>query len=223
MHPLRRSATTLLVGVIAATTLAVADAPGPSSPDARAQRAVTALLSGSATAAGEATPEDFAATLGYTPVRHGDSMTNPTGSCSSPVPLPDSFDEACRQHDYGYDLLRYADARGGALPATARAQLDDQLEDEALRSCEGGAPGEHARCSRWAHIAGAFVRGNSWRQQNSVPVPEDAVSMATGGAALLALLSGGSLLAGLLRPGSTVRRPGGLPRTRRAGGRAVPA
>lgn len=212
MHPLRRSATALLVGVAATTTLAVADAPSPATPDTDAQHAVTALLSGSATRAREAVPADFAATQGYAPVLEGDSITRADGSCSSPVPLPDVFERACRQHDYGYDLLRYADGAGGALPAKARTQLDGQFEEEALRSCEHTDAAEQAHCTRWAHIAGTFVQANSWRQHNSVPVPDDALSVATGGAAALALLSGGSLLTGLVRAVGTgaYRRPAGL-------------
>ncbi len=200
MQPLRPSATALLVCVAAATTLAVADAPPSPSPDPRAERAVAALLSGSAADARSAAPRDFEAVLGYAPALDGDAITNPSGSCSSPVPLPDVFERSCRQHDYGYDLLRYADASGGALPASARTALDDQLEREALRSCRGTDAGAaRAHCTRWAHIAATFVRGNSWRQHQSVPDPEDAVSLATGGAAALALLSGGAFLGGCVR------------------------
>ena len=192
MQPLRRSATVLVVAVSTATTTAVLDAPEAPAPDPAAREAVAALLTGSATAARAAVPEDFADTLGYQPVLDGDSITNPSGSCSSPVALPRSFATVCRQHDYGYDLLRYAEAVGGRLPAGAREALDDQFEREAMRSCTAGAAHDH--CIRWAHIAAAFVRANSWRQHESVPDPEDAWSVATAGAALLALGSAASLL-----------------------------
>ncbi len=193
MQPLRRSATVLLIAVTTATTTAVLDAPEAPAPDPAARAAVAALLTGSATAAQAAVPEDFADTLGYRPVLDGDHITNPTGSCSSPVALPRSFTVVCRQHDYGYDLLRYAEAVGGRLPGSAREALDDQFEREAMRSCAAGAGHEH--CIRWAHIAAAFVRANSWRQHESVPDPEDAWSVATAGAALLTLGSAISLLA----------------------------
>lgn len=198
MQPLLRSATTLLVGVTAATALSVVGAPPPPVPDPATRRAVAALLSGSATGARAAVPTDFSQTLGYTPVLDGSAITNPSGSCSSPVPLPQSFERACRQHDYGYDLLRYAAAVDGRLPSGARTALDDQFEREALASCPDAGPG-HAHCTRWAHIAAAFVRANSWRQHQSVPAPEDPVSVATGGATLLALGSAGSLLVGCVR------------------------
>ena len=193
MQPLRRSATVLLLSLTTTTAVAVLDAPEAPAPDPAARKAVAALLTGSATAAQAAVPEDFADTLGYEPVLDGDSITNPSGSCSSPVTLPRSFGTVCRQHDYGYDLLRYAEAVGGRLPAGAREALDDQFEQEALRSCGGGAARDH--CLRWAHVAAAFVRANSWRQHESVPEPEDAWSVATAGAALLTLGSAASLLA----------------------------
>lgn len=217
MQSIRRSATVLLVGATATATLVVTDAPAATSPDPGARRAVAALLTGSAPAARSAVPADFAQTLGYAPALDDGSLTHPDGSCSSPVALPEAFEAACRQHDYGYDLLRYADAVGGALPAGARAALDDQFEQEALDSCpDAGAGRDH--CTRWARIAAAFVRANSWRQQHSVPDPEDPVSVATGGAALLALGSAGSLLVGCGRLAG--RR---LARRATAGSRVVPA
>lgn len=213
MQPLRRSAITLLVGVTAATALAVVDAPPASSPDPGTRRAVTALLSGSAQEARAAVPEDFSRRIGYAPVLEEGSITNPTGSCSSPVPLPEVFETACRQHDYGYDLLRYGDSVGGALPARARSALDDQFEREALDSCESTEPGPiRASCTRWAHIAAGFVRANTWRQDGSVPDPEDPLSLATGGAALVSLGAAGSLVVGgLRRLGRRTGRRGRLP------------
>src|SRR5699024_7766134 len=98
MQPLRRSATVLLLSLTTTTAVAVLDAPEAPAPDPAARKAVAALLTGSATAAQAAVPEDFADTLGYEPVLDGDSITNPSGSCSSPVTLPRSFGTVCRQH-----------------------------------------------------------------------------------------------------------------------------
>lgn len=194
MQTPRRSAATALAGLVTVTGLAVADAPRDHVPDPGAQRAVTALLTGSSSQALAAVPDTFEDHLGYVPRAQDGSVVDPSGSCSSPVPLPTSFETACRQHDYGYDLLRHADLEGGPLPAAARAALDDQLAREAARSCTVGPTDQRARCRRWAGIAATFVRANSVRQHHSVPDPEDIVSVATAGAGLAVLAGGATFL-----------------------------
>src|SRR5215216_2139325 len=63
-----------------------------------------------------AVPADFASMMGYTPVpvRMADGtlrLAKPDGACSAPGGgAPFGFQEACKVHDYGYDLLRYAHA-----------------------------------------------------------------------------------------------------------------
>ena len=92
------------------------------------------------------------------------------GSCSSPVPLPPAFDDACRAHDLGYDLLRHAAARGGTLGPWARAALDRRLADDLATACAAGA--HPAPCRVLAGVADLAVAANSWRQGWSVPVVE---------------------------------------------------
>src|SRR5262245_23988863 len=66
-------------------------------------------------------PSDFAAVMGYTPVvkqlADGTSrLVNPEGGCSVPGEgKPFDFNVACQAHDYGYDLLRYAEKKGTEL------------------------------------------------------------------------------------------------------------
>ena len=72
---------------------------------------VSALTAVSAPAAAAATPlstGDFATVMGYRPIAENGIRVKPTGSCSSPVPLPTEFTDPCRAHDLGYDELRYA-------------------------------------------------------------------------------------------------------------------
>jgi hypothetical protein len=130
---------------------AVADLTGPDRADARL-------------------PPSFLAGADHRPVRVDGRLLDPAGSCSSPVPLPRAFDDACRAHDLGYDLLRHAGARGGALEPWARAALDDQLARDLVAACD--ARGAHPGCRLLAGVADLVVSANSWRQGWSVPVVE---------------------------------------------------
>lgn len=124
---------------------------------------------------------DVVRDIGHRPGIEEDRATNMTGDCSSPVPLPGSFDAACRTHDLGYDLLRAADDRGEQIPATLRPGLDREMRDQMLKSCpeareiSDGGEGfsvERLRCETAAHIAWAGVAVNTIRQGNGAPVEE---------------------------------------------------
>ncbi|MCG7320984.1 hypothetical protein [Arsenicicoccus bolidensis] len=123
-RPPPRVLAVLLVVIAAALALTLvnlvrggSDVAPPSSP---AGRAVTALTTSTGTQALRAVPDDFEATLGYQPVLQDGELVRPDGDCSSPVPLPRTFEPACRQHDLGYDLLRHA-ALTGHLSAAGPA------------------------------------------------------------------------------------------------------
>lgn len=147
-----------------------------------------------------AIPGDFDALMGYTPHRIDGMLADPEGNCSSPVPLPAEFDTACKAHDLGYDLLRYAARKGEELGPWARVSLDAQLDRRMHTACVG-RPEVQSRtwCNLAATAATSAVAGNSWRQGYSTPVTEPG---------LHCLLAGGigfALLAGLAR---MVRRRG---------------
>src|SRR5688572_18193770 len=61
-----------------------------------------------------AVPADFASVMGYEPVTAtladgSVRLVNPRGSCSVPGGWRQfDFDVACKAHDFGYDMLRYA-------------------------------------------------------------------------------------------------------------------
>ena len=128
-----------------------------------------------------AVPAGFAAVMAYHPVVSGGLTINPDGSCSSPVPLPSRFEPFCRAHDFGYDLLRYADRSGRPLGGWARRALDQTLVRQMHAACTSTA------CHAAAETARAGLGLNSWRQRFGPPTrSESMLSMGTSlaGAAL---------------------------------------
>ncbi|MFC5141353.1 hypothetical protein ACFPK1_24155 [Actinomycetospora rhizophila] len=136
--------------------------------DAATARAVAALTGPDRTAV--PLPPSFPADprADHRPVVVAGKLLDPRGSCSSPVALPAAFDDACRAHDLGYDLLRHAAARGGPLGPWARRAIDAQLARDLAAACGGEGP----RCRLLAGVADVAVAVNSWRQGWSVPVVE---------------------------------------------------
>lgn len=162
-----------------------------------AARAIEVLATGDARAAealptdfAEAVPTDFAEVMGYSPKAVDGTLTHPDGSCSSPVPLPSEFDTACKAHDLGYDLLRYAHKSDGELGPWARRAVDQRLETDMHAACDTRADQQSRTfCFAMADVASAAVNGNSWRQHNLTPVDETAKTFALGsGAAALAVV-----------------------------------
>ncbi|GAA3520044.1 hypothetical protein [Dietzia aurantiaca] len=105
--------------------------------------------------------------LGYEPVVEQASAAKRTGDCSSPVPLPRSFEPACRVHDLGYDLLRVAHRHQVPIPPGLRSDLDALLARQLHDSCEG-----RTACTVMADIAHAAVQLNTVRQRHGAPVEE---------------------------------------------------
>ena len=94
----------------------------------------------------------------------------PDGDCSSPVELPASFDNACRTHDLGYDLLRIAHDHDVPIPEGLRRALDSQLGARMHASCGGT---DVAGCHMIAAAAEAAVAANTIRQAGGTPVHEE--------------------------------------------------
>ena len=130
-------------------------------------------------------PPSVVAGLGYSPALEGRIASKAEGDCSSPVPLPDAFEPACRTHDLGYDLLRLAHRNGDPLPEALRRELDAQFSRAIHASCDEPAEGElgenhfslrarleNAGCHAMASIAATAVRANTLRQGNGAPVEE---------------------------------------------------
>lgn len=171
----------LLLPGAAATGTAHHDAPidiAPAAADLRtpAGRAVWALTS---ERPGQRrtvdVPADFGRVMGYRPVFEDHRPANPTGDCSSPIPLPTHFAPYCRTHDFGYDLLRYAARTGHPLGGWARLRVDRMLVDLMADSCHT------PWCAAAAQLADAGLRFNTWRQFDGPPVPESGVTMMLSG------------------------------------------
>ncbi|MFG3523130.1 alpha/beta-hydrolase family protein [Nocardia nova] len=144
---------------------------GPAPENAAARDAVRALTGDRPELA--VMPADFAATQGYRPVQLAGMPVDPSGECSSPIPLPTEFDTACKAHDLGYDLLRYAADRGHPLGPWARRAVDNALETRMFAACDTRNDLlARARCTTMASVATAAVDLNSRRQNYAAPMPE---------------------------------------------------
>jgi len=119
-------------------------------------------------------PADFVAVMGYRPVRVGDGWGAPDGACSAPTgPTRYGFADACRAHDLGYDLLRYAARTGEPLGPWAREAVDAAFGRALADRCAAldGALG----CRAVAAVYHGVVVANSWRQDWRDPRPEPAL------------------------------------------------
>ena len=119
-------------------------------------------------------PRDFGYKFGYDPAVQSGMLVNPNGGCSSPVTLPAEFEPACKAHDLGYDVLRYAERVDEPLGAWARRSVDAALNRRIHAACEQRDDEfSRARCGVMADIAGTAVDVNSRRQEYSAPVVEN--------------------------------------------------
>ncbi|MBM7366851.1 hypothetical protein [Gordonia hydrophobica] len=169
---------TLAVGVLGLLPISAALAVGstaavPARPATSAELAIAALVSDHPVDALAALPDDFAVRLGYVPTVVDGRPLNPRGDCSSPIPLPSRFTDACRAHDLGYDLLRYADATGRPAGSWARPALDAKLIDDMHATCDDAA------CDAAAQTARIGLAMNTWRQRSGPPVPESDARIVT--------------------------------------------
>jgi hypothetical protein len=134
--------------------------------------------------------------MGYTPVvaKLADGRLrsiNPDGYCSVPGEgKPFAFDTACRAHDYGYDLLRYANRRGEPLAENARAEIDARLVNDLDSQCDETTTGsQYAACTATAEVFAAGVQFNSWRQMYAPPIDSSGIPR-TSGLVLLVVIAG---------------------------------
>lgn len=152
-------------------------------------RAVEELTTTDPVVAGAAVPDDFAERFGYRPHSEGGLLVNPDGGCSSPVPLPSEFDTACKAHDLGYDLLRYAHVTGADLGPWARTALDAQLDRRMHDAC-AARERDRMSCFAMANAATTAVSLNSRRQGYGAPIDEPWIrNGAIGALAALGLLA----------------------------------
>ncbi len=163
-------ARTLIFAMVAVATSGVAHAMSqPAVADSDdAVRIVDSIVAGHADVAD--VPSDFVDELGYQPVSSEGTLINPNGGCSTPGATgPERFATACRTHDLGYDVLRYAEQEGVRLGAQARFELDRRLYADLLATCETPT------CTATATAYFATVSANSIRQGYKAPHAEPAM------------------------------------------------
>ncbi|MFF0487427.1 hypothetical protein ACFYTQ_00245 [Nocardia sp. NPDC004068] len=118
-------------------------------------------------------PGDFAVGAGYRPVVSQGLLVDPDGDCSAPIPLPAEFENPCKAHDLGYDLLRYAERHGQPLGPWARQRIDAALEQNLHSACATRPDAwDRTGCHALATIAATAVDLNSRRQHYAAPMPE---------------------------------------------------
>jgi peptidoglycan/LPS O-acetylase OafA/YrhL len=190
---------------------AAAASPVGRGPAAAAVAALTTAPAGRDPLA--AVPADFAPVMGYTPVpaRMADGtvrLAKPTGACSAPGgKAPFGFEQVCKVHDYGYDLLRYAHAGGQQLAREARRQLDAMFDRDLHARCQTRHGLARVGCHLLAEGFTAAVSVNSWRQHYGNPARESLPGWSFGLAA--PVLAAPFLPRLLRRRGRRARRGGG--------------
>jgi len=125
-------------------------------------------------------PADFTSVTGHTPVhlKAPDGTTravHPGGGCSSPWGDDNTrwdYSVGCKAHDLGYDLLRYADAKGQPLGPDLRERLDDQLSADMHGMCDINPRGSRGTCQVVASLYSVGLVVNSWHQRWGPPRSE---------------------------------------------------
>ncbi|MGP6174517.1 hypothetical protein [Corynebacterium sp. A21] len=163
MRTYRRPVLLTLAGIFAVLPLAAASGVEAtvSTPEGRAVTAARQLI------AQGSVPAELEEPLGYFPTQQDGFALKPEGECSSPVPLPVSFESACQTHDLGYDLLRFAEAEGEKVPPGLRETIDEQFFGRISANCESFS------CHTMATLAAVGVQLNTLRQGGGAPVEED--------------------------------------------------
>ena len=124
-------------------------------------------------------PADFSQVMGYTPVvghlANGTPVAiNPKGGCSViGGGRPFDLAVACKAHDLGYDLLRYAHHHGADLSPRARHLVDDKFGTDLFTQCAALYTGGRSQaCDVMAASFDAGVGFNSWRQDFGAPISD---------------------------------------------------
>ncbi|SER25820.1 phospholipase A2 [Lentzea xinjiangensis] len=182
-------------GVIASRPVTGDNGVPPSGDVIAAANAVEAFVSPSPTHDPHVNlPSDFAGQTGRNPVtvKAPDGtlrVVDASGGCSGPAGDTEwDFGTACRAHDLGYDLLRYADRKGDPLGQHARKALDDRLAEDLHAQCRLNPRGAEGSCHAVAEAYALGLKFNSWRQRWGPPGHEPVVAWAFGSAVVVFLL-----------------------------------
>ncbi|WNV90496.1 phospholipase A2 [Umezawaea sp. Da 62-37] len=139
-------------------------------------------------------PADFGQVQGRSPmvVRTADGSLrafHPDGECSGPAGETEwDFSLACKAHDLGYDLLRYAESKGQPLGPDARRDVDAQLSRDMQARCHENPRGSESQCRAVAQLYAGGLGFNSWRQRWGPPGHEPVLAWGFGSAMVVFLL-----------------------------------
>ncbi|GAB3472343.1 phospholipase A2 [Actinophytocola sediminis] len=123
-------------------------------------------------------PADFTEVSGREPVHMEapdgtERAVHPGGGCSSPWgDTRWDYSVGCKAHDLGYDMLRYAEAKGQPLSGDLRERLDDRLSMDMHAQCELNPRGTPASCDAVASMYTVGLVVNSWHQSWGPPENE---------------------------------------------------
>ncbi len=135
---------------------------------------------------------------------------HPSGGCSGPAGDTEwNFGLACKAHDLGYDLLRYAESKGQPLGPLARKSIDLRLADDMHAQCRANPRGSETQCHVVAQVYAGGLSFNSWRQRWGPPGHEPVLAWGFGSAMVVFLLL--ARLPGRKR-GKAMTQPDFLPR-----------
>ena len=114
---------------------------------------------------------------------------HPDGECSGPAGETEwNFGLACKAHDLGYDLLRYAESKGQPLGPDARRSIDAQLSRDMHAQCHTNPRDSEAQCHAVAQLYAGGLGFNSWRQRWGPPGHEPVLAWGFGSAVVVFLL-----------------------------------
>lgn len=190
--------TVVTFGFLASRSEAPPEQGPPRGDVAAAQRAVQALLDPErAGSAVELLPADFTAVTEAEAgtERAPDGTVRSVhlgGGCSTPWGDDATrwdYSTACRAHDLGYDLLRYAEEKGHPLQPVLREGLDDRLSADMRAMCGVNPQGSPRLCESVASVYSAGLVLNSWHQRWGPPVGEPLAPMLAGVLAIGLLLT----------------------------------
>lgn len=123
-------------------------------------------------------PDDFTEVSGREPIHLTAPdgtvrAVHPDGACSSPWgDTRWDYSVGCKAHDLGYDMLRYAEAKGQPLSTDLRERLDDRLSLDMHAQCGYNPRGSPASCEVVASLYTVGLVVNSWHQQWGPPKNE---------------------------------------------------
>lgn len=132
-------------------------------------------------------PVAFHAEMGYVPESAPQGrLLHPDGDCSAPTGgTAFGFDDACREHDLSYDLLRFREARGDRVDPRERWAADTRFAVRMAQRCFERTPANVVGCLGTATVYAGAVTLNSARQLYRAPAVESGGQIAASSAALV--------------------------------------